>query len=69
VVPPGAVPAIRSSEAFIEVTYRAQVMPWLQIQPDFQFIHRPGAGIADPNQPAQRLADEVVVGVRSTITF
>ena len=65
----GTVPMIRSSEAFVELTYRAQVMPWLQIQPDFQFIHRPGAGIADPNQPAQRLADEVVVGVRSTITF
>lgn len=60
---------IRSSETFLEVTYQAQVTPWLQVQPDFQFIHRPGGGIPDPNNPNRRLQDEAVLGVRTTITF
>jgi porin len=60
---------IRSSETFIEVTYQAQVTPWLQVQPDFQFIHRPGGGIPDPNNPNQRLQDEAVFGARTNITF
>ena len=60
---------IRSSEMFLEVTYQAQVTPWLQVQPDFQYIHRPGAGILDPNNPSQRLQDEAVLGVRCSITF
>ena len=66
---PGRVPLSRSTETFVEVTYQAQVMPWWQIQPDFQFIHRPGGGIPDPNNRSQRLRDEAVFGVRSTITF
>jgi porin len=60
---------IRSTETFIEVTYQAQVTPWLQVQPDFQFIHRPGGGIPDPNNPNQRLQDEAVFGARTNITF
>jgi porin len=60
---------IRSNEVFVEVTYQAQVTPWLQVQPDFQFIHRPGAGIPDPNNPNQILRDEAVFGVRTNITF
>jgi porin len=60
---------IRSSETFLEVTYQAQVTGWLQVQPDFQFIHRPGGGIPDPNNASQRLQDEAVLGVRTNITF
>jgi porin len=65
----GGFAPVRSSETFIEVTYQAQVTPWLQVQPDFQFIHRPGAGASDPNNPVQRIKDEAVFGVRSNITF
>lgn len=60
---------IRSTETFVELTYQAQLAPWLLVQPDFQFIHRPGGGIADPNTPTQHLRDEAVLGLRSTITF
>ena len=60
---------IRSNETFIEVTYQAQATGWLQVQPDFQWIHRPGGGIPDPNNAFQRLQDEFVVGARSTVTF
>ena len=40
-----------SGETFVEVTYQYQVMPWWQIQPDFQYVFNPGAGIAIPNDP------------------
>jgi porin len=60
---------IRGSETFIEVTYQAQVTPWLQVQPDFQYVFNPGGGIPDPNNPTQRLGNEVVLGVRANTTF
>lgn len=60
---------IRSAEHFIEVTYQAQITPWLQIQPDAQYIFAPGGGIANPYAPTKRLANEAVFGVRTNITF
>ncbi len=65
----GGFSPVRSSETFLEVTYQAQVTPWLQVQPDFQFIHHPGGGIIDPNDPNRQLRDEAVFGVRTNITF
>ena len=64
----GATP-IRSNERFIEVTYQAQVTPWLQIQPDFQYLVAPGGGVANPNNPAKKLGNAVIFGLRSNITF
>ena len=60
---------VRGHEQFIEVTYQAQITPWLQVQPDFQYVIRPAGGVADPNVPGRRLGDEVIVGVRANITF
>jgi porin len=60
---------IRSTETFIEVTYQCQVTPWWQLQPDFQYVFRPGAGIPDPNNPSVRLGDESIFGLRSVVTF
>ena len=60
---------IRSTETFVEVTYQIQVTPWLQIQPDFQYIFNPGGGIANPNSPASRHKNEAVLGVRTGVTF
>ncbi len=65
----GGFSPVRSTETFIEVTYQAQVTPWLQVQPDFQFVHRPGAGVVDPNDTTRLLRDEAVIGVRTNITF
>jgi porin len=59
----------RTSESFIELTYQYQWTPWWQIQPDFQYTFNPGGGIANPANPAQRLHDEAVLGVRTNITF
>ena len=62
------VPA-RTVETFIEVTYQMQVSGWWQVQPDFQYVFRPGGGIVNPANPPQRVGDEAIFGVRSIVTF
>lgn len=66
---PGMFAPVRSHETFIEATYQYQATPWLQIQPDFQYIFRPGAGIVNPYNPTQRIKNEAVLGVRTNILF
>jgi porin len=65
----GAFYPIRTDETFVEVTYQYQLFPWCQIQPDFQYVFNPGAGILNPNAPTQRIGDEAVLGVRFNIIF
>lgn len=65
----GAYTPARSGETFVEATYQYQVRPWWQLQPDFQYVFNPGAGIANPNTPAQRVKDEAVLGLRTNIQF
>jgi len=62
---------IRRYEGLFEASYQAQIMTGWTVQPDFQFIFRPGGGIPDPNDPAgtRRLQNAVVVGLRSTVKF
>ncbi len=60
---------IRTTETALEVTYQCAVTAWWQLQPDFQYFIRPGAGIPDPNNPSSRVGDEAVFGLRSTVTF
>lgn len=66
---PAVYTPVRSAETFVEATYQLQVTPWWQIQPDVQYIINPGAGIADPNDPTQKLKNELVVGLRTNVTF
>ena len=65
----GTASPIRSIETFYEVTYQAQITPWLQVQPDFQYVQRTGGGIPPPTNPERRLRDAVIAGVRTTINF
>ena len=60
---------IRSSEKFVELSYQYQWKPWIQIQPDLQYVFNPGAGLANPNNPVARIQNELVVGVRTNISF
>lgn len=66
---PGVFFPIRSSEVSLELTYQAQVTPWLTAQPVFQYIFSPGGGIVNPDRPDRRVGDAAVFGVRSTINF
>ena len=59
----------RGTEELIELTYQAQIIPWLAVQPDFQYIVHPGGGVADPDDPAHNLRNEFVAGVRAVTTF
>ncbi|MEJ1975419.1 MAG: carbohydrate porin [Acetobacteraceae bacterium] len=59
----------RTAETFIELTYQAQVTNWMQLQPDFQYVWNPGAGVANPNDPTQKLKNEAIFGLRTNITF
>ena len=60
---------VRSSESFIEVTYQAQLAPWLSLQPDFQYVFTPSGGVQDPDDPDRRIGNEAVFGVRTAVTF
>jgi porin len=65
----GAFSPPQSSETFVEVTYQYQVAPWLQLQPDVQYVFNPGGGVADTDDPTRRVKDELVVGARTNIQF
>lgn len=48
-------------EAILELTYQANLAPWLQVQPDLQYIFHPGG--------SPRYDDALLLGVRSVVTF
>ena len=56
---------IRSQEVVMELTYQAQVTPWLSVQPDVQYIFNPSGGVLNPK--ARR--DALVLGLRSALSF
>jgi porin len=39
------------------------------LQPDLQYFFNPGAGIVDPNDPPRKIGNELVIGLRTNITF
>jgi porin len=39
------------------------------VQPDLQYFINPGLGIANPDQPEQRIKNEFVVGLRTNVNF
>jgi len=58
---------IRGQEVVLELTYQAQLAPWLTLQPDLQYIFNPGGGVLNPDGSRRR--DALVLGLRSVITF
>jgi len=64
----GTLTPIRSTETFIELTYQYQVSPWLQLQPDFQYVFNPGGGVANAAGTA-KVGDEAILGLRTNILF
>jgi porin len=59
----------RSAETIVEATYQYQVTPWWQLQADAQYAFRPAGGIANPDNPTERVHNEAIVGVRTSLTF
>ena len=48
-------------EDIFEVTYQANIAPWLSVQPDLQYIIHPGG--------SSRYDDALVIGARTVVTF
>jgi porin len=65
----GEISSVRDNELALELTYQAQIVPGWTVQPDFQYIFHPGGGVADPYNPAIRIPNAAVFGVRTTVTF
>ena len=61
---------IRSNEILVEATYQAQIVPGFTVQPDAQYVVRPGGGIPDPTSASFRpIRDAAVFGIRATIQY
>lgn len=56
---------VRNYELALELTYQAQIVPGLIIQPDFQYIFNPGAGAVNPINPTLgKIPNAAVFGLR-----
>jgi porin len=65
----GALP-VRSSEALIEVTYQAQIIPGWTVQPDVQYVFRPGGNIPNPRDPnGTAIKNAAIFGLRTTVRY
>ena len=65
----GARYPVRGAEHIVEFTYKYRLAPWCVLQPDLQYVLSPGGGLPSPGNPATRIGDELIVGLRTTITF
>ena len=61
---------MRNFEAVIELTYIAQIIPGLNLQPDLQYIIHPGGNVADPlGSGLAPIRNALVVGVTTQVRF
>jgi porin len=58
---------IRGGETMIELMYQAQLAKWWTLQPDLQYIIRPGGGVLNPDGSLRPNA--WVVGLRTSLNF
>lgn len=67
---PGTPQPARKSEALVEVSYQAQIVPGWTVQPNVQYVRRPGAGVPNPFSPTGAVVkDAAVLGLRSAIKY
>ncbi len=59
----------RSSEVAIEATYVAEIVPGWSIQPDAQYIIRPGGGVPAADGSLRRPGNARVIGLKTTLTY
>ncbi|MBY4639900.1 carbohydrate porin [Gluconacetobacter entanii] len=59
---------VQGNENHLELTYQAQVTPWMVMQPDFQYVWHPSGGAPDWTG-LRRVGDEAIFGLHSSITF
>jgi porin len=59
----------RRNETTLDLSYQAQIAPWLQVQPDAQYLFNLNGGVPNPHNPRKRLGDAAAFGLRMTATF
>ncbi|PYD56319.1 hypothetical protein CFR75_11390, partial [Komagataeibacter xylinus] len=61
---------VQGNENHLELTYQAQVTPWMVMQPDFQYVWNPSGGVPDYGVSYnRRVGNEAIFGLHSSITF
>ena len=62
---------VRSNEQLLEATYIAHILPGWYLQPDFQYIARPGGHVADPRDltGTKAVGNSMVFGLRTILRF
>ncbi|XSG81371.1 MAG: carbohydrate porin [Methyloligella sp. ZOD6] len=60
---------IPSHESLLEVSYIAEIVPGLNLQPNFQYFWNPGGHVPDPGNSAKAVADAAVFGLRTTVNY
>ncbi|MCE2563201.1 carbohydrate porin [Komagataeibacter sp. FNDCF1] len=60
---------VQGNETHFELTYQAQVTPWMVVQPDFQYVLNPSGGMGDPSCPTRRIGNETVFGLHTNVNF
>jgi porin len=59
---------VRTGETIIEMMYIAQLAPWWTLQPDVQYIIRPGGGVLNNSDGSFR-PNAWVIAIRSALRF
>ena len=62
---------VRSNEELLEATYIAQILPGWYLQPDFQYIIRPGGNVSDQRDPngLSVVGNSMIFGLRTIMRF
>lgn len=63
-----ASPVIRDYEFGVEVSYTAQLLPGLALQPNFKYIWNPGGGVAD-DSGFRAVDDAAIFGIRTSVSY
>jgi porin len=58
---------VRDHEVVLEISYQAQVTPWMTLQPDLQRVFHPSGNVLNADGSTRK--DALVLGLRSTLTF
>ncbi|MBV1831523.1 carbohydrate porin [Komagataeibacter sp. AV436] len=60
----------QGNENHLELTYQAQVTPWMVMQPDFQYVWNPSGGVPDYGVGYnRRVGNEAIFGLHTSLTF
>jgi porin len=62
-------PIVPSFEGVLEISYTAEIMQGLYIQPDFQYFWNPGGHTSDPEDLLVAIPNAAVFGLRTTVNY